>query len=241
MTTQFTDNQTAILYGIDLSEGAWFDDVVNKAAAESLNKDKKQARVTLNQLIKKGTLAVDTTKEEGSSWLTVLAPEDWFAGYRPSEEEEDDLLGDVEIPDTVEPAEDLLGDSDDEDLLGDSDVEDLLGDVSADVPTTPSGVLLLGVETDTDTVTKDQVVTHSEHYTINEWTDADEVQWTETVFADGSRTIKRRRLVSDSWRTDYWGAEFTGDKERATTAKLAKMARAYGSFTHNPVAREVVN
>jgi hypothetical protein len=239
MTTQFTDNQTAILYGIDLSQGAWFDDVVNQAAAESLNKDKKQARVTLNQLIKKGTLAVDTTKEEGSSWLTVVAPENWFAGYRPYEEEEDDLLGDIEVPDTPAQAEDLLGDSD-EDLLGDDD-EDLLGDVAALVPTTPEGVLLVGVETTHDTVTKDQVVTHSEHYTVNEWVDADEVQWTETLFSDGSRTIKRRRLVSDSWRTDYWGAEFTGDKERATTAKLAKMARAYGSFTHNPVAREVVN
>lgn len=77
-----------------------------------------------------------------------------------------------------------------------------------------------------------EVVTHTENYEVREWKDEDGTEWTETIFADKSRTLKRRKQVSGQWRTDYWGSEYEGDNERYTTAKLAKMARAYGTFTH---------
>lgn len=69
---------------------------------------------------------------------------------------------------------------------------------------------------------------------VTEWTAAgmeDTVYWTEIKFADDSRTIKRRQKVSGAWRTDYWGAEFAGDKERMTTSAKVKDALRKGNFT----------
>lgn len=215
---KLTENQEALLARIDLiAEGAWFDEVVTQAFEQEVIKTKLQAKATLNQLIKKGILAVDTTKEEGSSWVTLtdlggdviggvitdlgIAAEEVLDGLA-NEEEDEDLLGDL----VVEAEEEL--EEEEEDLLGDT------GEI--------------------DLVVKEQVVSHTENYTVNEWVDTEDTEWTETLFADGSRTLKRRRLVSNAWRTDYWGAEFSGDSERATTAKLAKLARANGHFTHTP-------
>lgn len=215
---KLTENQEALLARIDLiAEGAWFDEVVTQAFEQEVIKTKLQAKATLNQLIKKGILAVDTTKEEGSSWVTLtdlggdviggiitdlgIAAEEVLDGLA-DEEEDEDLLGDLVVEDEEELEEE------EEDLLGDT------GEI--------------------DLVVKEQVVSHTENYTVNEWVDAEDTEWTETLFADGSRTLKRRRLVSNAWRTDYWGAEFSGDSERATTAKLAKLARANGHFTHTP-------
>lgn len=233
---KLTENQTNVLFNITLDEGAWFDAAALQAAEANAVKDARQGKVILNQLIKKGVIAVDTTVEEGSSWLTltslggeiigdlitqagldteeVLAPE-------PDAEEDEDLLGDVSV-------------DEDEDLLGDIQADVIEGTPANEVADALAELYEQQSAGDVDTVSHDQVVSHTENYTVNEWADADETEWTETIFADGSRTLKRRRLVSDAWRTDYWGAEFSGDKERATTAKLAKMARAYGRFTHTP-------
>jgi hypothetical protein len=231
---KLTDKQSLLLTylaaatqeGLYLAEdgtfGVWFDTLVEDAA--STVGTKAQAKAAINQLVKKRVFEVDLTVEEGSAWLLRTA------------------LG-KDILDTFgESDEDLLGDVEPEAAATDDD-EDLLGDIQADVlPGTPLNEVAEALEElyaqehegDFDTIVKEQVVSHTENYTVNEWKDADDTEWTETIFADGSRTLKRRRLVSEAWRTDYWGAEFSGDKERATTAKLAKMARAYGSFTHEP-------
>jgi hypothetical protein len=228
--TTLTENQISLLNGIGTDQfgegefGAFFEDIQSQAPEKGIIKTKQQTKATLNQLIRKGIFEVDTTKEEGSSWLTLtLAGGDAISAILDAapaedaeEEDEEDLLGDTGmIPIVPAPAAE---ETEDEDLLGD------LGGVEA--TTSTEDVL--------DTVTKEQVVSHTENYTVNEWVDADDTEWTETIFADGSRTLKRRREVSGSWRTDYWGAEFSGDKERATTAKLAKMARSYGRFTATP-------
>jgi len=197
--TKYTDNQTAVLANVDLSDGSWFEDIVTTVAEQGLNKDKKQARVTLNQLIKKGTLGVDTTKEEGESWVYLQETEPWFRSE----------LG-------LEPAEEVEEDAE----------EDILGHVEEEAP---------AAEETPEQVPTAERTEETELYTVREWTDENEVEWTETTFHDGSRTIKRRKQVSGSWRTDYWGAEFEGDKETYTTAKFAKMARAYGNFKHNPI------
>jgi hypothetical protein len=213
--TKYTENQTAILANVDLSNGAWFDNLVNDIAAKGLVKNKQQAKVSLNQLIKKGTLSADTTVEEGSTWIELKVTEPWFRSETsPAEEapaeEEDDLLGLIQ-QDVIEgtPAD---------------EVADALAEIEAE-------------ETgeDVDTVVAEQSKTVTENYTELEWTDHEGTEWTETTFNDGSRTLKRRKKVSGSWRTDYWGAEFAGDKERYTTSKFAKMARAYGAFSHNPI------
>lgn len=228
---KLTENQEALLARIDLiAEGAWFDDVVTQAFEQEVIKTKLQAKATLNQLIKKGILAVDTTKEEGSSWVTLT-----------------DLGGDViggiitDLGIAAEEVLDGLADEDeDEDLLGDIPEAEVLAVLDADEIEAEAAELeeeeedLLGDTGEIDLVVKEQVVSHTENYTVNEWVDAEDTEWTETLFADGSRTLKRRRLVSNAWRTDYWGAEFSGDSERATTAKLAKLARANGHFTHTP-------
>jgi len=200
--TKYTENQTAILAGVDLSDGSWFEDIVTTVAEQGLNKDKKQARVTLNQLIKKGTLGVDTTKEEGESWVYLQETEPWFRSEQGLPEEA--------------PAEEA----------SEEDEEDLIGEVHEDEPEAAE---------EAPSAAADVTKTVEDNYTVREWTDEHEVEWTETVFNDGSRTIKRRKKVSGSWRTDYWGAEFEGDAERYTTAKFAKMARAYGNFKHNPI------
>lgn len=227
---KLTENQEALLARIDLiAEGAWFDEVVTQAFEQEVIKTKLQAKATLNQLIKKGILAVDTTKEEGSSWVTLT-----------------DLGGDViggVITDLGIAAEEVL-----DGLADEEEDEDLLGDVTEEEVRVGRVILeqvaaaeeeeeeedLLGDTGEIDLVVKEQVVSHTENYTVNEWVDTEDTEWTETLFADGSRTLKRRRLVSNAWRTDYWGAEFSGDSERATTAKLAKLARANGHFTHTP-------
>jgi hypothetical protein len=78
-----------------------------------------------------------------------------------------------------------------------------------------------------------KVETSTESYTATEWTepgDEADIEWTETIFHDGSKTLKRRKKVSGAWRTDYWGTDAGADKQVFTTAKACKMARAYGSF-----------
>lgn len=225
--TKYTENQTAVLANVDLSEGSWFEDIVTTVAEQGLNKDKKQARVTLNQLIKKGTLGVDTTREEGESWVYLQEQEQepWFrseqglnlvAGPDPVISESAALQQSLSATYTV-PAEEAPEEEED-DLIGDVQPEEA---PAAEIPTA-------------------ERTEQTDLYTVREWKDEDEVEWTETAFHDNSRTIKRRKLVSGSWRTDYWGAEFEGDKERYTTAKLVKMARAYGTFKHNPGADDLI-
>lgn len=198
--SKFTENQTSILGGIDLTRGAWYDDVASLATDRGLVKDRTTARRVLDQLIKKGTLAADTTVEAGSTWLEVKAAEEWFASG-PAEEVEEDLLG-------------------------------VQQDVLEGTPADEVADALQEIEEEETGKPIEQVVTHTENYKVNEWTTEDGTEWTETVFSDNSRTIKRRKQVSGQWRTDYWGAEFEGDKERYTTARQAKAARAYGTFTH---------
>lgn len=189
--SKYTENQTSILAGIDLTQGAWYDDVASLAVDRGLVKDRTTARRVLDQLIKKGTLTADTTIEEGSTWLEVKDGERIPVA---AEVEEEDLIGqDVE---EGTPAD---------------EVADAIAEIEAERP---------------------EVVTHTETYEVREWEDEDGTEWTETIFSDKSRTIKRRKQVSGQWRTDYWGAEYEGDKERYTTARQAKAARAYGTFTH---------
>lgn len=261
--SKLTENQIALLSGISadvFSEpgkdfGAWYDTVVDQAVESGLIKTKNQAKATLNQLIKKNVLAVDTTIEEGSSWLTLTpAGGDALSALTDAVEEADeDLLGDVDTSRLVSGPDPVISESAalQQDLRSthtvpapeEDDDEDLLGDIQADViEGTPADEVADALEElyaqesegDVDKVVVEQVVTHTEMYTVNEWEDAEGTLWEETIFADGSRTLKRRRLVSNSWRTDYWGAEFSGDKEKATTAKLAKGARVTGHFTHTP-------
>ena len=194
--TKFTENQTAVLANIDLSAGVWFDSLVNDVAAKGLNKDKKQARVTVNQLIKKGTLVADTTVEEGSTWLELKeAPEPWFRSETlPETDEEDDLVGEVQ-----------------QDVL-EGTPEDEVADAIAEIEEAPKKVSRrrkaeieagFQVESEEDLIggTPEVSTTHTESYTAREWTDADGVEWTEITFDDKSRAIKRRKQVSGSWRT----------------------------------------
>lgn len=229
---KLTENQEALLSRIDLvAEGAWFDDVVNEAFAQGVIKTKLQAKATLNQLIKKNVLAVDTAKEEGSSWVTLTDLGGDVIGEMLTDSGTiaEEVLAEVEVEEDEDEDEDLLGDTGAIDIVpaAEEEDEDLLGDVNAGLP-----LVEQSHEGDFDTVAVEQVVSHTENYTVNEWKDAEDNEWTETLFADGSKTLKRRRMVSDAWRTDYWGSEFSGDKERATTAKAAKLARANGHFNH---------
>lgn len=194
-TQQYTENQAALLAGVDLRHGAWFDTVAMEAAKTGLMRDRKTARRVLDQLVHKGILAIDTAKEDGSAWITLRLTEPWF--YGKNEE-------------TEMPAEDLIG----EDLIG----EDLIGSTDPEPEPTTATIPVI----------------HTEVAVVKEWKDEDGTEWTETVFPDGSSTLKRRRMVSDAWRTDYWGAEAPGEKQKATTAKLAKMAKTYGHFSHQP-------
>lgn len=182
--------------------GMWFDDLAIDSTEYGI-KDKKQARVTINQLIKKGLFKVDTTVEEGSSWLelTDAGKEGLTEVLLPESEDVDDLVGDIRADVEEGTPEDEI-----EDAIAELEEEDLVGNVET---------------------------AHTENYTVREWTDGDDTEWTEITFGDNSRVIKRRKKVSGSWRTDYWGAEFEGDKETYTTAKRFKMAKAYGSFTHS--------
>ncbi len=70
----------------------------------------------------------------------------------------------------------------------------------------------------------------TETYTTNEWTEGD-AQWTETIFNDGSYTLRRHRQVSGAWRTDFWGKEAGAEKKALTTSAKAKAARVNGTFT----------
>lgn len=203
---KFTENQTAVLSNLDFSEGMWFDTAAELADVRQLVKDKKTARVVLNQLIKKGTLVADTTVEEGSTWLELKeAPEPWFRSETaPVEEEEEE-----------EAEEDLVGTQDVEPGTPEDEVADAIAEIEAEE----------------EDLVGDVATTHTENYVVREWTDADDVEWTEVTFPDKSHALKRRKKVNGAWRTDYWGAEFEGDKETYTTAKRFKMAKAYGSFT----------
>ena len=203
--------------------GMWFDDLVIDSVENGL-KDKKQARVTVNQLIKKGIFRADTTVEEGSTWLEMpdagkeALTEALFANDPEELERQKAHLASLEQTD--------------------EDVDDLVGDIRADVMEgTPEdevedAIAEIEAEDEDEDLVGTVETTHTENYTVREWTDADDVEWTEITFGDKSRVIKRRKKVSGSWRTDYWGAEFEGDKETYTTAKRFKMAKAYGSFTH---------
>ncbi|MDQ5840909.1 MAG: hypothetical protein M3537_07165, partial [Chloroflexota bacterium] len=72
-------------------------------------------------------------------------------------------------------------------------------------------------------------------YTVEEWdeeTDEWGTQfWIQTVFADGSMTLRRRRKVSGAWRTDFWGQAAGAEKRVFTTSGAAKAARAAKKFT----------
>lgn len=245
---KYTENQEALLTYLATAtdSGLYINEETGKfgEAFETLNNDlvgiiktKAQAKAALNQLVKKRIFAVDdesylTLTQHGAEELEGFLQGDEDA----AEESEEDLLGDVDteviaVLDKEEIAAEAAAAEEEEDLLGDVQaavIEDSTAGEVADA--------LAEVFEETDKVVLEQVVSHTENYTVNEWTDADEIQWTQTVFADGSSTLKRRRLVSGSWRTDYWGAEFSGDKEKATTSKLAKLARVNNHFTHNPEA-----
>ncbi len=201
--TKLTENQTAVLTNYSFEGGRWFDSVAGDLVTLGIIAKKQQAKVTLNQLIKKGLMTVDTTVEEGSSWITLSTlGQEIAADFAPVEAEEDDLLGDVE-----EALQDVLeGTPADE-------VEEALAEIEAEEVV--------------------HAVTATETYTATEWTDEKDVEWIETIFLDGSKTLKRRQKVSGSWRTDYWGTEAGAEKQVFTTAKAAKMARAYGTF--NPL------
>ena len=85
-----------------------------------------------------------------------------------------------------------------------------------------------------ETTKVDEIGTPEGEAVVVTWETAgmeDTVYWTEVKFADDSRTIKRRQKVSGAWRTDYWGAEFAGDKERLTTSAKVKEALSRGNFT----------
>lgn len=219
--TKLTENQTAVIsyilgatrsgqYIQDGEFGVWFDSLAKEAASGGFIKDVKQAKVTLNQMIKKNLFKVDTTIEEGSSWLELTdAGKEALTQVLLPEEDAEELVGDIRAD--VEP-----GTPEDE-------VEDAIAELEEEAAPAEADEDLIGEVTTTQTETGG---------TVREWTDADDVEWTEIHFSDGSRAIKRRKKVSGSWRTDYWGAEFEGDKETYTSAKRFKMAKAYGFFTH---------
>lgn len=73
--------------------------------------------------------------------------------------------------------------------------------------------------------------TAEENFSVEEWED-EGTEWIRTTFSDGSYTLRRRRRVSGSWRTDFWGAEAGALKQKATTSRAAKAARAEGRFLH---------
>lgn len=214
--TKLTANQEAVIrtildathqgqfIGSDGEFGVWFDTLAKEAVAHGV-KDLKQARVTVNQMIKKNLFKVDTTIEEGSSWLALTD-----AGK--------EALTQVLLPKAEESEEDLLGTQDVEEGTPEDEVAEALAEIEAEA------------EEDLVGDVRGEVQTETENYTVREWHDGDDVEFTETLFKDGSRTLKRRKKVSGSWRTDYWGAENAADKDAYTTAKLAKMARAYGQF-----------
>ena len=90
------------------------------------------------------------------------------------------------------------------------------------------------VEEISETTKVDEIGTPEGEAVVVTWETAgmeDTVYWTEVKFADDSRTLKRRTKVSGSWRTDYFGAEFMGDKERLTTSAKVKEALSRGNFT----------
>lgn len=65
---------------------------------------------------------------------------------------------------------------------------------------------------------------------ISSWTEGD-TEWTKVEFSDSSYYVKRRRSVSNAWRTDYYGCENLGEKQVLTTSRQCKLAVAAGSFT----------
>jgi hypothetical protein len=202
-----TENQAAVLTAIreglsvhDDEFTAVFDTFAADLADRGSLKDKKTAKVVLNQLTKKRLLAVDAETEQltltdaGKYAMTEVL----FADEPEKLEEQKQHLASLETPaeeETPAPVEE-----EEEDLLG----------------------------------TVEKAVTETDSYTVTEWTEDGKeapVEWTETTFKDGSKTLKRRTKVSGAWRTDYWGWEAGSDKKLFTSAKASKMARAYGTFT----------
>lgn len=177
-----------------------FDTFATDLASAGYLKDKKTAKVVINQMLKKRIFAIDADEvlsitDAGKFAYTELI----FEGNPEGLAEQERHLEEVAVR-VAAPAEEA-----DEDLIGEA-----------------------------DPVVVETKVTEGEAYTATEWTeDGTEapVEWTETIFADGSKTLKRRQKVSGAWRTDYWGWEAGSDKKLFTTAKACKMARAYGTFT----------
>lgn len=71
-------------------------------------------------------------------------------------------------------------------------------------------------------------------YDVSTWQEEDHdllaIEWIETTFADGSKTLRPRKQVNGAWRTDFWGFTAEG-KKVSTTSKAAKAAREAGTFT----------
>jgi len=257
-TRKLTAKQTALMTaigekyfsffddGIVEGGGIWSDALTGEIAGSTkydVSDTPKGAARVMVSLEKRGLLAISGDESEGDDgvWVELTAEGAKVANElaetakfeaEVAEIEDEDLVGQIQtegskavgawLDDTIEAFQQAAAEADEaiQAIVEHSDVEvEEAGSIDA--------------EGNSLTVT----TTHStDTYTVREWTDGDDVEWTETDFADGSRTIKRRKKVSGSWRTDYWGAEFKGDAERYTTAKFAKMARAYGSFSHNPIS-----
>lgn len=118
--------------------------------------------------------------------------------------------------------------------LGDDDAAYYLTELGAEVARELHGGEVVEVEEISADTTVAEVETPEGEAVVTEWTTEgteDTVSWTEVTFPDASRTIKRRQKVSGAWRTDYWGAEFAGDKERLTTSARVKEALRKGNFT----------
>lgn len=84
---------------------------------------------------------------------------------------------------------------------------------------------LIGSAEDEDPEGEDELV-------VTVTIDENGAEWTRTVFPDLSYTLKRRQKVSGAWRTDYWGCEGVGEKERFCLSRDVKAAIARGSFQH---------
>jgi hypothetical protein len=206
-----TANQAAVLDAIaegffcteDEGFSGLFDTFAAGLADRGTIKDKKTAKVVLGQLTKKRILHVDPETDE----LTLTDAGKYAITEIQAEDDNSEALA------SAEEAGEYTGHGEtfeaEEEAPVEEPEEDLLGTV-------------------------EKSVTEGDNYTVTEWTEDGkeaDVEWTETVFADSSKTLKRRTKVSGAWRTDYWGWEAGSDKKLFTSAKACKMARAYGTFT----------
>ena len=222
-----TENQAAVLTAIreglsvhDDEFTAVFDTFAADLADRGSLKDKKTAKVVLNQLTKKRLLAVDAETEQltltdaGKYAMTEVL----FADEPEKLEEQKQHL---------EELEDKFGTPEQRKAhLQSFGQEETPAEEETPAPVEEEEEDLLG--------TVEKAVTETDSYTVTEWTEDGKeapVEWTETTFKDGSKTLKRRTKVSGAWRTDYWGWEAGSDKKLFTSAKASKMARAYGTFT----------